>query len=98
MAHRHFSLTGTYERQTQAYAQMVDGDLVSALINRRYILRIREYHVLIPPYSSLRDVENAHNDIADVLDAILLQLNNSDETLVNRYTAEAANHRHLGGN
>mmetsp|Transcript_18185 Transcript_18185/g.21763 ORF Transcript_18185/g.21763 Transcript_18185/m.21763 type:complete len:105 (+) Transcript_18185:174-488(+) len=95
---RQSSLIGAHERRIRGHTQREHGDFISALISFRRVLRIQEYHVATPPFSTLRAVANTHNDIADVLDEVILQLNNTDEFLVNKYRTESANHRILGRN
>mmetsp|Transcript_18180 Transcript_18180/g.21759 ORF Transcript_18180/g.21759 Transcript_18180/m.21759 type:complete len:115 (+) Transcript_18180:131-475(+) len=108
MSHTQPSLTGDYEHRARGFAQKECGDYISALLSFRHVLRIREHHLETPPFSSLRDVAiahndiadvlNAHNDVADVLDDIVIRLNSANEPLVQKYTAEAADHRSLGRN
>eukprot|EP00555_Chaetoceros_dichaeta_P007711 CAMPEP_0198259020 /NCGR_PEP_ID=MMETSP1447-20131203/8308_1 /TAXON_ID=420782 /ORGANISM="Chaetoceros dichaeta, Strain CCMP1751" /LENGTH=104 /DNA_ID=CAMNT_0043946295 /DNA_START=51 /DNA_END=365 /DNA_ORIENTATION=- len=92
------SRTGASEGRDRGFAQNELGDLLSTLRSLRRVLTVREHHLGTPPFSSLRDVAIAHNDIADVLDEIILRLNNKNEALVKKYRAEAANHRILGMN
>ena len=98
MSHTQPSPTGVHERRARGFAQKECGDFISALLSFRHVLRIREHHVGTPPFSSLRDVAIAHNDIADVLDEIIIRLNNKNEALIQKYRTEAANHRNLGRN
>eukprot|EP00555_Chaetoceros_dichaeta_P000823 CAMPEP_0198278312 /NCGR_PEP_ID=MMETSP1447-20131203/66311_1 /TAXON_ID=420782 /ORGANISM="Chaetoceros dichaeta, Strain CCMP1751" /LENGTH=108 /DNA_ID=CAMNT_0043973389 /DNA_START=85 /DNA_END=411 /DNA_ORIENTATION=- len=108
MSHTQSSITGAYECRIRAFAQKEAGDYISALISFRRVLKIREHHVGTPPFSNewnvgnahndIADVLNAHNDVADVLDDIVIRLNSANEPLVQKYTAEAADHRSLGRN
>jgi len=89
------SRTGAREVRDRGFAQKEVGDLVSTLGSFRRVLTVRENHLGTPPFSSLRDVAIAHNDIADVLDDILVKISNTNEVLEEKYSTESAFHRNL---
>ena len=85
MPRRDSSLTGVYERRIRAFSQKERGDYISALISFRHVLRISKHHLRAPPFLCSRDVAIAHNDIAGVLDEIILRLNDTDEAAMRTY-------------
>lgn len=98
MSHTQPSVTGAYERRAQGFSQKESGDLILALISFCEVLKICQHHLENPPLSSSMDVEMDHDDIADVINRIILQFEDTDIALVQKYKAEAVAHRNLGRN